>query len=397
MKSTWYFCAVFLFLSCKHELENKLFYQTENAATYKELLLLTEEKEAVFPGDTNMWQETSIIQPFQEDGKDYIAIFNQFGLKLNIYDYDLKKRVKEIYFEREGPNGVGSKTDQMGCFVIHSDTIIIYNYWERKIKVLNSHSQVFLSKDIPESSSVYFNTIVRHSPPVEAKGSVYFPNLNHGSLKGSLIPSGQMPAFMRFDYRSGNFSFFQQRSEVYDIGYNLAGDNGYVFATYNPDRQKIVYSFRQDQFLYASSLDGKLEKHFVGSKYFKQLEPFSFSFEDGYDKEGAGSDPAMRLYILTSPKYDRILYDEWNKLYYRFAFLPRTREEYEAGNFDFKQSIIIIDTNFQKAGEWMIPSSYSTSSAFVTKDGLLMPKTSENEDQLVFAVLKPVRNEKLEH
>lgn len=392
MKILFYLSLLFLAAACKEDIEKqKLYYKAENAAVFEEKIRFEETEELVFPIDTSVSVEASILQLLHEGDKNYLFIFTPYTLGLHIYNFDKRQEIRSLQFQREGPDGAGINTELMGFFAINVDTFIIHNYSERKMKIFDSKAHRLASVDLPDLKASHFSTIFSYSPPFKAGDYAYFPNLYHGVIGNALVDVEQIPALMRLDTKSFQFDFLGSRSKVYKIGYNVAGDNSYTFATYNPHERKIIYSFRQDHFLYSSDERGNLRKHYVGSKYFKELFPLCMDVSDGINRESVG-DPSVGVYVRTAPRYDKLLYDNANHLYYRFTYLPRTREEYEAGKFAYKRSVIIFNENFEKVGEWLVPASkYSLYTSFAAAGGLLLEKENDkDEDSLILALLKPV-------
>lgn len=397
MKIILLFSGLFLFANCRNEPKIEPFYQIENAEVFNDVFRFEETDEIVFPVDSNVWVDASILQILHQGGENFLFIFTPYTLRLDIYDYDKRQRLRSVQFKNEGPDGAGLNTELMGFFAISPDTFLIHNYSEQKIKIFDIQARKLISVDLPEPDVDYFSTIFSHSPPFKVGHYVYIPNLYQGILGNYLVDVKQIPALMRFNTNSFQYDFIGSRSEVYEIGYNVAGDNSYTYAIYNQNERKIIYSFRQDHFLYSINEKNRLEKHYVGSKYFKELYPLCMDVNQGISMANTG-DPSLAFYVRTSPKYDRLLYDNVNQLYYRFTYLPRTKEEYDAGKFVYKRSVIIFNEQFEKLGEWIIPvSTYSLYSAFAATDGLLLVKENEkDENNLVFGLLKPVPISKLD-
>ena len=392
MKISFYLSLLFLVAACNEDIgKQKLYYKAENAADFEEKVRFEETAELAFPIDTSVWVDASILQFLHQGEKNFLFIFTPYTLKLHIYDFDKRQEISSIQFQREGPDGAGINTELMGFFAISRDTFLIHNYSERKMKIFDSKAHRLASADLPDLKASHFSTIISYSPPFREGDYVYFPNLYPGVIGNVLVDVEQIPALMRLNTKSFQFDFFKTRSKVYEIGYNIAGDNSYTYATYNPHERKIIYSFRQDHFLYSSDEKSKLKKHYVGSKYFKELFPLCMDVSDGINRESVG-DPSVALYIRTAPRYDKLLYDDVNHLYYRFTYLPRTREEYEAGKFAYKRSVIIFNENFEKVGEWLVQATkYNLYTSFAAAGGRrLEEENDKGEYNQILAILTPL-------
>jgi len=385
-----------LFFSCnKEEVPEALFYQQENAKVYQEQFTLTSDSELNVPLDSTVAVDFITIQFFESGGVSYLAFFDPTVPRLHFYDYATLEKIKHIDFALEGPDGVGTNTSSMGCFVYAPDTIIIHNYWNRRLLFFNDRAEKFSSVDLPAPDAARFSTMMELTPAFRAANFLFLPNNYQGTQNRQLISADDIPAFMMLDMNTGRIDYLGKRSKVYDIGYNVAGGNSEGYGTYHPAEDKVVYSFKQDHMLFETYLSERehTNKHFVGSRFFEDIPPLSASVEEGVKMEYSAREK-VREYILTTPKYTRILFDPWNEVYYRFAYLPRTKEDYIERPYRLKPSIIIIDKNFGKVGEIEIDQNGYYNNAklkhsIVTKDGLLIPwRNNISDDFLTLKVFK---------
>ncbi|MCB0632074.1 MAG: DUF4221 family protein [Saprospiraceae bacterium] len=348
---------------------------------------LTKGSSINLPLDNSVSIDFSDVQLYHgQNDKLLISLFDPTVPRLHIYDYPTMQKIKRIDFALQGPDGVGGNTSSMGHFLYAPDTIIIYNYWDNKLLVFDINGRKLSATALPAPDESHFSCQLAYANAFRRGTQVFLPNTYQGVMAGQLIPAADIPAFLVFDLADNSLASFGQRSEVYDMGYNVAGDNSMVFGNIGSSKE-ILYSFKKDHHLYRASTAGKVEKYPLGSEYFADLPPFSESFRDGFAQENASS-KVLSEYVLTAPKYGQILYDPWNKVYYRFAFLPRNKEELKANRRRLKPSVIIIDENFNKVGETRIDAAgyydiRKLYDAFVTKDGLVIPWKNEVSDDFL--------------
>ncbi len=91
--------------------------------------------------------------------------------------------------------------------------------------------------------------------------------------------------------------------------------------------------------------------------------------------------------------YEAIKYDPYRQMYYRFAFLPVEDPATQPTVLHGKIAIIILDNNFQKVGEYVLPNGYNHLMSFVGKAGLHIAsrtKYSQDENFLTFDIFVPV-------
>lgn len=392
----FYIGGLFIFFTCAKDEEKVLFYQEENAKVYNKKYELISETDIYFPMDSSVSIDFGDIQYVEiDDSNSYLTIFDPTIPMLHIYDFESRKKLQSIRFPLQGPNGVGGNTSGMGHFLYALDTIMVYNIWTRRLFAFNTNAEKLFTIEFPAPDEIFFSARLGDSHPFRVNNLIFFPNTYQGVIGDQLIPSQNIPAFLVVDVENKKLNFLGTRSEVYDVGYNIAGDRSFNFGCYNPKTEKIIYSFRQDHYLYEMSVEtGNNTKHFIGSEHFKVIDPLSDEFQKGAAiEDNINEREKIRRYILMHPNYKSIKYDRWNNVYYRFAFLPRTLESYSAAPYRLHPSIIIADENFNKIGETILDakgyhSVAKLGDAFVTREGLCIPWRNNSEDVLTLKVFR---------
>ena len=91
--------------------------------------------------------------------------------------------------------------------------------------------------------------------------------------------------------------------------------------------------------------------------------------------------------------YEGIIYDQYRNCYYRFVSLPKTKEDLGSGDLKTSRikdiAVIILDEDFNKIGETIIPQEYSNMIYFVSKGGLNLLNLKKNladEDNMHFGI-----------
>lgn len=101
----------------------------------------------------------------------------------------------------------------------------------------------------------------------------------------------------------------------------------------------------------------------------------------------------MENEAMSHSDFAGILYDEFNKVYYRIVYLRPNLEEVKAGNKAPNFSIITLDENLQKIGEdFFDQKTYDNSMIFVSSKGLNIARKDlfyENEELIQFEIFKP--------
>lgn len=386
------YLVLLLFWGCSpDEISDPYIYPKTNALNYTQTHTLVENELKTILLDKSNSIDYSSLQLLQvSEERAYLSLFDQSGPRWYLYDYESGEMIKHISFALEGPNGVGTNTMSMGCFLYSPDTLLIQNYWNNELMIFNSKGEKQSTIVLPAPDEGHFSAMLAQAPAFGHSPYVFLPNIYQGIIGDQLIPSNKIPVFLMLNIRDGSTRYLGRRSGIYDQGYHVAGTNSMVFGDYNGHLNQVVYSFRQDHTVYLSDHNGRVKIHPVGSEFFQDIEPLSEDFREGLEQEVSGA-PMVGEYIRTMPKYGRILYDPWRNVYYRFTNLPRNKEEYLANPYQIKPSVIIINAEFLKIGEVKmdIDQLYSSAKlydAFVSKEGLMIPwksETSEDEFKLM--------------
>ena len=167
------------------------------------------------------------------------------------------------------------------------------------------------------------------------------------------------------------------------------------YYTFNPLTEKFIISFAADHSIYETDFSAVPTSHIAASKFFTDIPSWHATETD--------ADSRLKYYLST-PSYQGVIFDPYQNLYYRIA-LQAISEEDLASNDPQKSgvkhaSIIILDHNFTKIGETLLPRfSYTETMFFVTPNGLHVAKweaSKDDDSKLVFGVfeLKDVSHEK---
>ena len=144
--------------------------------------------------------------------------------------------------------------------------------------------------------------------------------------------------------------------------------------------------------MYKSDLKGGVtDSTYVGSKDFEAVEYMSLDLD--YILSNNRDFKREDMFSLSNHDYARIIYDDFNELYYRIAYIRPELEMVKRGQTYPGFSIIICDKNLRKIGETKFSADqYDVSMMGVTKEGLLVARRdlyNFNDDEFTFSVFGP--------
>jgi len=191
--------------------------------------------------------------------------------------------------------------------------------------------------------------------------------------------------FLKFDLKSKKLEYFIQRPDIYNQ-HNWG--TSVMFGlnhSYNSTNNELILSFNNYDSLVVSDLNGENQRSFyTPSKHFDKIVPYEkeFSYEWSNDK--------LKEYHFQNPRYWGVMHDPFNQVTYRFALRPNSRQEFNDGVRNMQVSLIILNTKYEKIGEFDFDrEKYDSRMCFVTEKGVFFAnkkKFSEDERQLVFDV-----------
>ncbi|MFC5190845.1 DUF4221 family protein [Algoriphagus aquatilis] len=193
------------------------------------------------------------------------------------------------------------------------------------------------------------------------------------------IPSVKVaPDFFK-DYNNSRFIF------EYDILRDSIFENNMLFPI---EYNKAIYSdyfnfmsqwFVDDKILYSFPLSDSLIEYAISSKLSKRIYA-GFSKRNKFKSEELASSQTDLIDVSSNEQfnsfigqfnYDKILYDEYRKLFYRFIEFPIPNNVLEIPARIKPLGILIFDQDFNKIGEYDLGyGKYTISHCFISSKGL---------------------------
>lgn len=363
----------------------ELQYQDENGVVFQETYIFSVQGTKHLKVDATTSYTGIICDCFKdENNEDKISIYNSWMGKLYFYDYQSGNQEKVIQFQNEGPNAISAGDfTATHPLVINEDSIFIFGlHNNKKMSFVNGKGEK--TREFTWDGHNYF---------FDWTGNAMLWAFNGKILINGLIGENERISYNILELDIENLETktkFPTPKYADELCWGLQYFSFSCNSTYNSLTNTFIHSFGSDHNLYITNTEFEIiDKHYVGSKYFKNFKPFSQNKNDCLEKYDE-----RKSHSLNAPKYFKILYDPFKDFYYREVFLPRTDEDIR-NNKPNEKSIIIIDNRFNKVGEYLLPkNTYNTSCYFITKEGLHLLNTSFNknqEDSLQFDIIVPVK------
>lgn len=305
--------------------------------------------------------------------------------EIQVYDMSRKELTKTLKFDVEGNQGVGTV---FGFHVQSADSIFLFTTQPGSI-YLTDIDQSYLSKISFTSPEGYSDPQFRSFPFNS------YPIIRRNKMLAKVLVPGNPMEFeekslstqflsVELDMNSGEMDF---TSHKYPQDY-LSDGLRIPYYSMAASAEKVVYSFFADHNLYvASSAEDKLEAVPAKSKFL----PASFPMLSRTAERNE-----YLTYLLSTPRYEGLIYDSYREVFYRFCFPAievESEEELEQlRGFPKDFSIMILDKDLQVLGETSFEGyNYVTNNVFVAKEGLYIsinhPDNLNNEEDFMSFVL----------
>ncbi|NVJ64735.1 MAG: DUF4221 family protein, partial [Flavobacteriaceae bacterium] len=314
--------------------------------------------EKVFHLDSTMRFANQSLVLFNEDEQPKLSIFNQMNASVNYFDYESGELESKVFFEREGPNGIGNIA-HMGHFQTNKDSIFLFSPWESKVYLMDSEGKKIDSYNLTppgtkESEKKYLGYYLETSPnsPVFKKGNdLYINVVNSGQLKSE---DGSLVFMIKLNLET-------KEKEYLEINQSILFDEFWgVLLPYAStaviDDNRIITSFAKNPKVSISNIanpQSVIEEKELSSSFIGEFKPFPKKNSEhpnyGYSFLEINSETNKKAFYLG------LFYSTFEKHFFRVALQERTEDQYGLGRDGMQYSIVITDENFNKLADLELP------------------------------------------
>jgi hypothetical protein len=371
-----YFMSSVISISCNSNIHNNT----------NDKFSLQSNSSLVLPLDSLTQFSSLNIQHYEFENVEYLNILYDSRSIISVFNCSDRTLKHKVHLATEGPHGVPRPA---GILILSEDSILVKSnpntlYLVNKYgTVIEKISTEFTNDAVSLNSSIVVNTM---SPMFVRNNEIYFcaqliyPN--------PIKDQTNIPVSIKLNLDSKEMAYIYYRTKKYQQGqWGMGGMLDRFYHTYNADEDLIIHSYGNDEDIYVYDSLNTKRSYYAGSKEMKPIKPPS---KDKVLESGE----TLRYEAFTGA-YEAIKYDPYRKMYYRFAFLPVEDPATQPTVFHGKIAIIILDSKFQKVGEYVLPKGYNHLMSFVGKAGLHIAsrsKYSQDEDHLTFDIFVPVEN-----
>lgn len=325
--------------------------------------------------------------PYQDENGSWLFNLNMSNNEIQLYNLDSGRMHKRIVFDLEGPDGVGFV---QGFYVQSMDSIFLFGYPGGELHLSDTSAKV-ISKITYEPPAEYSPAFIHNAyfiaDPIVSEDKLLVktrPDMRASEATSAYLSDKKLT--YSIDLTTGEVTLSEMG---YPENYAEEGAKQLDFSMARAE-DKQVYSFIADHNLYVYDMDGELLS--VAPAKSQYLEQTFQTFPDINDRT------ALYSYLFASDRYERLLYDEYRGVFYRFVFpkveVQNEEEINQLRRFPRKFSVIILNKDLNVLGEKLMPeNTYYPGNSFVGKGGLYIsishPDNPRNkEDLMSFEVFK---------
>lgn len=364
--------------------------------TSQENITYQKTGEKVFHLDSTMRFANQSLVLFNEGEEPKLSIFNQMNASVNYFDYESGELENKVFFEREGPNGIGNVA-HMGHFQTSKDSIFLISHWESQVFLMNSEGKKIDSysltpsgiKESEEKQLGYYLETSPNSPVFKKGNNLYINVINGGQLKGE---DGSLVFMIKLNLETKEKQYLEiNQSILFDEFWGVLLP---FTSTAVIDDNRIITSFAKNPKVSISNIENPhalITEKEVSSSFIDEFKPFPKKSSEhpnyGYSFMEINSETNKKAFYLG------LFYSTFEKHFFRVALHERTEEQYELGRDGMQYSIVITDENLNKLADLELPrGKYYMDMTFVNQYGLHLANREayeNNEDQLVFDIYSP--------
>ena len=309
------------------------------------------------------------VFPFSENGKDYLSFQNLPKSEILIYSMDSQKLIKKLDINAEGDNAVVGGFG--GYYIADMGHIFIPSMYVSTIFAVDTAGNVKQKIDYAKTED---NRLLKPFMPSDKfqmlfiDDDLYIPQTINLRLGDKSVE--ESPIKVVLDTTDNTVKALPMRFPPL-ISSKDFGTVGAFGADYSCcyDGKRFIYSFNADEDLYVtSSAHDKVEKKKARSKYIDDVSVFRSAGDDFQQMMKAQCEHAS---------YDRIVYDKYRNVYYRFAYPPCKIDDYSGDYLDLLRSgrksfsVMILDNQLNVVGETVfLAYTYNSNLFFILEDGV---------------------------
>jgi hypothetical protein len=257
-----------------------------------------------------------------------------------------------------------------GVLIHNLDSIFCISKFNDSIFLLNTNSEIVNSWNI---NKILYSNEGKYVAEFNMNEQIHLINKSLIFKIGlDAYPFEHYKAYTLFNFNIVN----QQHNKLvkFPIEISKQDDPGLISKSYCESNGNIVVIFSDDPTMFKNDKTGNLINHkIIKSKYIQEFSKYDTTLGKKFSYNNK--------HQIMKPEFFRILYDNYNNVFYR---INKHKQEFEVNGiindyYDGSWSISILDSNLNLIYEQLFPpKKYYFLNTFVTKEGLFISNNNPN-------------------
>jgi hypothetical protein len=383
IKLIQYLLLVIIILGCSSKKDESSTLKYSYVETHR--LLPLGDKVIKLDSLTDPWKIHYFM--FNQNYRKQLFILSSLDNSLQVYDWEKGTLLSKKILPKEGPDGVGVASS---IFVKNIDSIFVLSSYQFQLSLINADYKVVKRYSLLHSSNGKPKIGEGMFPIGKQTSSMGFYN-NKIIVGGYPFIDRTEESFyskgktsLSLDIKSGVFEYLTSVPNSYKVRYEngnkILAQQIFSSQTFNYEKGQMILSHLTEPFVEVVNLNSKkVIDFYAGGESISEILWAKRNMENQDEFK----------FFLKQPYFSSIYYDKYRKVYYRILELPNLEKK---DNYDeqpwTKPSVIILNDEFKKIGETILPKGYSLSSLIITENGAYFRKYIDSEDTILFTLFK---------
>lgn len=375
----WLFSLLVFLLSCKADQSLELSEYSGRVEYLEENVYQIDSLTPSVIGHAEYFLADTTIGAFTK-GHYYFAIINPLTAALQFYDDNQKRMVHSIRFNRQGPDAIPGGLSYFHIKTL--DSIYLSLYPQKSILLINFNGVAQSEYDMGFSDRIVeLLSMGKYPLTFTPKGiySGFFTDLPPQGYKLNKKDLRLKASVFIHDFKSGVNSVEHPFPEIYRTDKLWSQYYYRAHTVYNPGSNELVVSYASSDSIRIINLTDQTSRWSIAKSDLFSRIPHLAKRQDEFD------------HYRLNYAYEAMIFDPYKRLYYRLVSRPRTEDDLESPErltSRFKTlSVIVLNEQFEKISESLIPDAYTGLCFFVSRSGLNLHNSKvgyENEDVISF-------------
>ena len=304
----------------------------ESDEKLEETLVFDLNRQIRLPLDSVSTSSNNYYQLVEVNSKSRLYFFNKLNYRIYCYDLDSEALLKTWLFEKEGPNGLGSRVTS---FKLLTDSTIIFHSYYRRELIFSKISGDVIQRVPLQNQNLAFSPITSQNQPFIYRDEEFLVYSGRTSNREKLEDEWFI---LRYKTRDSSISdtgirlpdFYQTSSNEY-----FPADLSEPTLTFNSNRKTSLISFPLSDSVIVLNKNGDYSMQYLGTNYHDLGDPL---------RKGSPKNPMEQIKdVMRFSRYGSIHFDPYRHIYLR-TYMSKTSDELlDANRLVVKQKIVIAD------------------------------------------------------